>query len=630
MSRLSTGNAATSNNNSDPQNAEVIARIRVSLGGIGEVAALYGTPEDTKYQEVQLDSGIKVPSYSSPSFDESQEAENEQAGSVNSAKDAYSFSVGNQTELPVRLAYNRVAQNDESKEDQSSEFYQSDLKLSVKYSAEAPRNVNPNESHEAEGEGALYSESPSFSSEAEVRARLASQQAPIARDALPKYEMERREADLRLAKLAGFLPDKARENLNKKFDDAVKLAKPATNEAYAAAATALTHLQNLLDAMAPELRTHENKFLRKQIKGTLDREGGALPKDDKQGFIDRFAALDTDLPAVEVEAKSQLDSLQTLAGDIDAALQDRIKAISDLCADFERLVPIVNRALSIDSDKQADLKKASDEIKTGFDDTFVKEGLTINAIQDRIANLDSLVREVFKNFTLEEAKEAQKNSLPASPDSLKIKGAPLGSGAFGSVYELQNNGQSKLVGKLPSANNSDAQQEMEHEAEIYARIGEHPNIAKCYGIHDVDGKSMLVMDKIEGDNAEQVFNKLNERYRSKKLTREQYLAATQQILKGTLMGLAHMETLGLVHKDIKSDNIKFDTRTNQAVLIDMGLAQPEGEQLIAKAYTPTAPEAISSSRLYGIHSRSARCFLKKWSEVQTASSIFCSWVLKIP
>ena len=418
---------------------------------------------------------------------------------------------------------------------------------------------------------------------------MAAAAAPVVPSAAATYESVKKETDHRLAKLAGFLPDKLREALDKNFTDAVKLAQDKSNEGYEAATRALTKLQESLDGKAPELRGKENDFLRKQVKHSLDTERGVLPKNDKKAFVDRFSALDKDLPAEEGEAKTQLDNLQTLSSDIGEAIDGRLKAISDLCVDYERLAPIVKRALSIKSDQHDGLEKAQQEIEDGFAGQFVRDGLATVDIQAKLSALKKTVQDIFKNFTVDDALVKQKGSLPAAAASLKPNGPALGSGAFGEVFELDNDGAKKLVGKSFPAGNADARKEMEHEAEIYARIGEHPNIAQCYGIQDVKGSPMLVMDMIEGKNVEKVFDDLNKRYRDKKISREEYLASTQHLIKGTLTGLAHMEAMGLVHKDIKGDNIKFDTRTNQAVLIDMGLAQPEGDHLVPKAFTPIAP-----------------------------------------
>jgi serine/threonine protein kinase len=176
---------------------------------------------------------------------------------------------------------------------------------------------------------------------------------------------------------------------------------------------------------------------------------------------------------------------------------------------------------------------------------------------------------------------------------------------------------------------------MEHEAEVYARVGEHPNIARCFGIHvigaapvsaaassavssavssaatspvtgdassaessSVDWSSseddfaqpMLVMEQIKGKNMDQAFADLGNRYKKELISREQYLGSIQHLMKGALQGLAHFEALGVVHRDIKGDNIKFNEETGEAVLIDMGLALEQGElPLGAQVFDPTSP-----------------------------------------
>ncbi len=50
-----------------------------------------------------------------------------------------------------------------------------------------------------------------------------------------------------------------------------------------------------------------------------------------------------------------------------------------------------------------------------------------------------------------------------------------------------------------------------------------------------------------------------------------------------------MESMGLTHKDIKGDNVKFDKKTGRAVLIDMGVAQEFGGNTNPKAFWTIAP-----------------------------------------
>ena len=415
-----------------------------------------------------------------------------------------------------------------------------------------------------------------------------------------EFEAARHELDHRLAKMAGFLPEKLRLKLNEQFASAVALAKDQTEEAYSNAVEALRALAKKLNDSEPQLRGAEVKHLREKVRKQLANDGALLTPPDLKWYQEAFAKVDIDTPADEEEAAGLVGSLRELSANLDGAIEARIKAISDLAVDFERLTPILKRALSIEHDKHAELEKGVNALDTGFAGDYVKQGLSTDEIAKELRGVESLAEEVFKGFKAEDALKEQKASLPADAKSLAPKGAALGAGAFGEVYSLDNDRGASLVGKSFNATDDTAIHEMEHEAEVYAQIGEHPNIAKCYGIHEVDAGSgaqpMLVMDKIEGPDVEKVFDDLDERYRDGKLSRSEYLAGLQHVMKGTLMGLAHMESMGLVHKDIKGDNIKFDKRTNQATLIDMGLAQAEGAHESPKSWIFIEPPENRAGR----------------------------------
>ena len=157
---------------------------------------------------------------------------------------------------------------------------------------------------------------------------------------------------------------------------------------------------------------------------------------------------------------------------------------------------------------------------------------------------------------------------------------------------------------------------MEHEAKIYARVGDHPNIVRCFGIHDIADapvpvasasaayessseyssseddrtQQMLVMEQVKGQNVDKTFSDLGERYKKNQISRKEYLGSIQHLMRGALQGLAHFEALGVVHRDVKGDNIKFNEETGEAVLIDMGLALEEGPlPQGSKVFDPTSP-----------------------------------------
>ncbi|MBX9608961.1 MAG: protein kinase, partial [Gammaproteobacteria bacterium] len=120
---------------------------------------------------------------------------------------------------------------------------------------------------------------------------------------------------------------------------------------------------------------------------------------------------------------------------------------------------------------------------------------------------------------------------------------------------------------------------IDKEVEAYARLGEHPNIAKCYGKQKIGTETVLVMELVEGQSAQEVFGDLLRRYNKGELNRSEYLGAMQHIIHGILMGLSQFEALGLAHLDIKADNIRIDSNTHEPKILDMGLVQSQDEAL---------------------------------------------------
>ena len=70
-------------------------------------------------------------------------------------------------------------------------------------------------------------------------------------------------------------------------------------------------------------------------------------------------------------------------------------------------------------------------------------------------------------------------------------GDELGKGNFGRVVRLQgkkDSGQMPLAFKELTSTSHDKMTKMKMEADVYARIGPHPNVVGCYGIMEVGGK----------------------------------------------------------------------------------------------------------------------------------------------
>ncbi len=159
--------------------------------------------------------------------------------------------------------------------------------------------------------------------------------------------------------------------------------------------------------------------------------------------------------------------------------------------------------------------------------------------------------------------------------------AVLGTGGMGRVYRGEHTGIGRAVAiKVLHADlnrNREAAQRFQREAIASGRL-DHPNIVGVsdFGVLD-DGACFLVMEALEGES-------LGARLeREKQLPWRDALA----ILRGVLAGLHHAHERGVVHRDIKPDNIFLARKNDELVvkILDFG---------IAKLYAGTADDPAST------------------------------------
>lgn len=145
----------------------------------------------------------------------------------------------------------------------------------------------------------------------------------------------------------------------------------------------------------------------------------------------------------------------------------------------------------------------------------------------------------------------------------------LGRGAMGAVYLAREVALERLVAVkvLPLDKQDDAarRQRFRREAQMAARLT-HPNIVPLHGFGEADGMPYLVMAYVQG----------------------QPLSA--RMLPGTPFGIAearrlgaeiadaldHAHGRGVVHRDVKPDNILIDDESGRAMLADFGIAKAHG------------------------------------------------------
>ncbi|NQZ06541.1 MAG: protein kinase [Algicola sp.] len=147
---------------------------------------------------------------------------------------------------------------------------------------------------------------------------------------------------------------------------------------------------------------------------------------------------------------------------------------------------------------------------------------------------------------------------------------PLGHGGCGSVFLAHDNQLQRKVA-IKMLTHSLINQTLLAEARMQAKI-EHPNICKIYQVEEADennSNSYLVMQYIPGTSALKWLEQ--QERRGDTLQTEQIITSMQKVCDG----LQAMHAQGIIHRDIKPDNIMFATDPEndlQPYMVDFGLA----------------------------------------------------------
>ena len=151
---------------------------------------------------------------------------------------------------------------------------------------------------------------------------------------------------------------------------------------------------------------------------------------------------------------------------------------------------------------------------------------------------------------------------------------PLGQGGMATVYRATDIrlGRPVAVKLLHAhyANDDEFLQRFEHEAQSAAGLSAHPNIVDVYDVGQQDGVPYIVMELVEGPDLKTIIEQQGP------LPIDQTLNIAQQVAEG----LEYAHNRGLVHRDVKPQNILVSS-DGIARIADFG---------IAKSYLSTASD----------------------------------------
>jgi len=141
----------------------------------------------------------------------------------------------------------------------------------------------------------------------------------------------------------------------------------------------------------------------------------------------------------------------------------------------------------------------------------------------------------------------------------------IGKGGMGEVYKAIHKGLNRTVAiKMLSPeimDNEEFRKRFQQEAQIIAQL-DHKNIIKVYDIDTYDNKLCIIMEHIDGESLESVLKK-----------KEKFdITYSIELIIKIAQALDYAHNKGIIHRDIKPDNIMVDMSEN-IKLMDFGIAR---------------------------------------------------------
>jgi len=168
--------------------------------------------------------------------------------------------------------------------------------------------------------------------------------------------------------------------------------------------------------------------------------------------------------------------------------------------------------------------------------------------------------------------------------------AKLGEGGMGAVYRAEDTrlGRAVALKLLPEAHaaDRDAQTRFLAEARAVAAL-DHPNICMRYEFGEHEGRAFIAMQLVDGETLKQAIARgpLGE-------------DEVRRIATGVAAALAAAHARGIVHRDVKSENVLLG-RDGSVKLADFGIARLADEARLTRSGMVGTPASMAPEQVLG-------------------------------
>lgn len=190
--------------------------------------------------------------------------------------------------------------------------------------------------------------------------------------------------------------------------------------------------------------------------------------------------------------------------------------------------------------------------------------------------------------------EAGKDSIRAALET-KLHGQYrlirlLGRGGMGSVYLARDLALEREVAiKVVKTEGREIYDRLRREAKTAARLS-HPNIVPLHAFDEVEGMPFFVMGYVRGESLAARLR------RDGKVPEEE----GRRIIAEIADALDHAHKQGIVHRDVKPDNVLLEDESGRALLTDFGVAKPvEKDATLMRTGVVGTPHYMSPEQVSG-------------------------------